>query len=116
MNPDSWISPGTEPAGTFTLAYGTPENSNTPLEPFATSGGSSYYTSDTSRLPNMFGYTYPEIPNWNIPAAQLAAQVTTQIHTLYNPTNQFRKRGSGDNSSQSLEVRSYFLCSSIRKR
>jgi hypothetical protein len=104
MNPNSWIQPMTEPAGTFALAYSTPENANTPLEPFASSGGSLYYSPDTSRMPNMFGYTYPEIPNWNIDPTQLAAQVTTQVHNLYNPSNQFKKRADGDSASQFKEV------------
>lgn len=98
----------TEPAGTFAIAQGTPENANTPLEPFASSGDSLYYTPNTSRMPNMFGYTYPEIPDWNIPATQLAAQVTAQIYSLYNPTNQFKKRASRDSASQFKEVRTHF--------
>ncbi|KUJ20310.1 Di-copper centre-containing protein [Mollisia scopiformis] len=92
MNPDSWITPTTEPYGTFALPPGTPDNENTSLEPFASSGSSPYYTPDTSRMPNIFGYTYPEIPDWSIPASQLTAEVTAQVHTLYNPSNQYRKR------------------------
>ncbi|KAF8858063.1 Di-copper centre-containing protein [Acephala macrosclerotiorum] len=96
LNPTSFITPTTEPFGTFALAQGTPEDETTPLEPFASSGNASYYTSDTSRMPSIFGYTYPEIPDWNIPAAQLTANVSSIIHNLYNPNNQLQKRSAGN--------------------
>lgn len=32
-----------------------------------------------------FGYTYPEIVDWNVDATQLSANVRTIINQLYNP-------------------------------
>ncbi|CZR60853.1 related to monophenol monooxygenase precursor (tyrosinase precursor) [Phialocephala subalpina] len=95
LNPNSFVVPTTEPFGTFALAQGTQEDETTPLEPFASSGDAPYYTSDTSRLPSVFGYTYPEMLDWNIPTAQLTANVAATIHTLYNPNNQLTKRAAG---------------------
>lgn len=59
-------------------------------------------------MPNIFGYTYPEIPDWSVPAATLSAEVTSLVHTLYNPNNQFHKRG-GAGGEVTKEVRACFL-------
>lgn len=58
---------------------------STPLQPFAPTGDGPYFTSATSRQTSTFGYTYPEIQDWNQSPAQLKASVTAAINRLYNP-------------------------------
>lgn len=44
------------------------------------------YTSDAVRSTLTFGYTYPELTDWNISAVTLASNVRGAINALYNPS------------------------------
>jgi tyrosinase len=101
--PDSFIpAEGLEDDyGTFTIAPGTTENSSNPLTPFTSSTTGSMYTSDTARDLKNWGYTYPEICDWNQTKAQLSATVIAKVNALYNPSGAYsrRKRHPRDMSS-----------------
>lgn len=45
------------------------------------------YTSDDVRGTLIFGYTYPELVDWNISAADLASNIRTEINLMYNPNS-----------------------------
>lgn len=78
--------------GTLTIAPGTTEYSSTGLTPFTSSTTGSMYTSDTARALKNWGYTYPEIYDWNQTAAQLTATVIAKVNALYNPSGVLSRR------------------------
>jgi tyrosinase len=45
------------------------------------------YTPDDVRGTLRFGYTYPELMDWNVSAADLASNLRTEINMLYNPVS-----------------------------
>jgi len=59
------------------------------------------YTSDTARYLKNWGYTYPEICDWNQTKEQLTATVIAKVNALYNPSGAYsrRKRHPRDMSS-----------------
>ncbi len=87
--------------GTFTVAPGTIEYSSDALTPFTSSKIGSMYTSDIARDLKNWGYSYPEICDWNQTKAQLSATVTAKVNALYNPSNVYsrHKRHPRDMSS-----------------
>jgi tyrosinase len=50
------------------------------------------YTSDTARALKNWGYTYPEICDWNQTQAQLTATVIAKVNALYNPSGSYSRR------------------------
>jgi tyrosinase len=83
--------------GTFTIAPSTTEYSSTTLTPFSSDTAGDWYTSDTARYMKTFGYTYPEIQDWNQDATQLAQTVTAKVNALYAPkSGTHRKRHPRD--------------------
>ena len=55
------------------------------LAPFHSDNGSTFYTSDTSRSTRPFGYTYPELVDWNTSSSSLATSLRATVNALYNP-------------------------------
>lgn len=85
QTPGNYLTSGlSEGYGTFTLAVGTPDTLTTPLEPFSTDTNGDSWTSASSQNLSAFGYTYPEIQDWNQSPTQLAQNVTAQVNTLYS--------------------------------
>lgn len=74
---------------TFTIQSGPGryDESYDALTPFSRSSTGTPYTSDLSRTTRLFGYTYPDLEDWNKTPAQLTAQVKTAINRLYGPTS-----------------------------
>ncbi|KAI1959289.1 hypothetical protein LOZ58_004560 [Ophidiomyces ophidiicola] len=91
INPDSWVRPLATRGDTFTRPAGTVEDANTPLHPFHMRG-SIFWNSDTSRSTRTFGYTYPEIQDWNISKEQLQRNVRQRVNELYNRAQSLKKR------------------------
>lgn len=58
---------------------------NIELTPFHSDTRGTFYTSATARKTLTFGYTYPEVVDWGVSAAQLSANVRVAINKLYNP-------------------------------
>lgn len=98
--------------GTFTNTPGSTEDINTrkptttptpsnlksnpltALTPFHSSSSSSnsLYTSATARSTLHFGYTYPELIDWNVTASQLSSNIRTILNKLYNPSGSIATR------------------------
>lgn len=58
---------------------------NLELTPFHSDTGGTFYTSATARKTLTFGYSYPEVVDWNVTADQLSKNVRSAINKLYNP-------------------------------
>jgi tyrosinase len=83
--PDAYISSQgvQDPYGTYTIAPGSTDYSSTILTPFTSTAAGDFWNSDTTRSLSAWGYTYPEINDWNQTKADLAASVTKQVNALY---------------------------------
>ncbi|CAP66750.1 uncharacterized protein PODANS_4_7510 [Podospora anserina S mat+] len=91
--------------------FGTPANTvitaDSPLKPFfrapsaATTNGNStlleFHTSNTVANVSVFGYTYPELPDWSLPAEARAEQVRAKVNALYGDM-------VGDDGATTLET------------
>ena len=62
------------------------------LTPFHANANSTLYTSATARSTRSFGYTYPEVIDWNVTAAQLSSNTRANLNKLYNPTGSIATR------------------------
>lgn len=85
LYPDSYVEPTLNTKGTYFQAPGIVEDQNTPLAPFHSDSTSAMWTAATVRDTAVFGYTYPELVDWNVSASQLATNVRQSINELYNP-------------------------------
>ncbi|KAB5566591.1 hypothetical protein GE09DRAFT_740262 [Coniochaeta sp. 2T2.1] len=68
--------------GTYGTANGTIVDADTPLKPFYDTN-TTFHTSRTASDIRTFGYTYPEINDWNTTPDQLASFVTSRVNDLY---------------------------------
>jgi len=71
----------------------------TALTPFHSDASGVLYTSLAARSTRPFGYTYPELIDWNISATQLATNARTALNQLYNPRGSHSRRRSLNASS-----------------
>lgn len=83
INPSTFITGLIDWYGTYTIAPGTIDTASSPLKPFAITS-STFFTSNTCRSMSQLGYSYPEIMDWNMTAAQMASYVTGRVNALYN--------------------------------
>ncbi|PBP16171.1 tyrosinase, partial [Diplocarpon rosae] len=102
INPNAYLTPQIDQYGTFSIAANSLDTASTPLEPFAAHGDSPYFTSSAVRQISTFGYTYPEIQDWNQSPAQLKANVTAAITKLYSPDGSKFTRRAGEIQSTDL--------------
>ncbi|KAK4997599.1 hypothetical protein LTR66_003012 [Elasticomyces elasticus] len=94
--PDTYIQPMSQKGGTFTSTAGDVEDGSSPLTPFHDDASGSFWTSDSARNANDFGYTYPELISGN----QSSASLKAAINTLYGRTagsTSISKRGVTEN-------------------
>jgi tyrosinase len=84
----------TEGLGTFAIPPGNLDTQWTSLEPFTFNGRGQFYTSASSWKISTFGYTYPEIQDWNQTPAQLKSNVSAAINRMYNPQGIPAKRAA----------------------
>lgn len=75
------------------------------LWPFRTISNT-FWTSTSSRSTRAFGYTYPEVVDWNVDAKTLANNVRAKVNELYNPnpnasTTNRRSTGTGEHTDVS---------------
>lgn len=85
MYPNQFLTAMTEAFGTFAIPPGNNDTQWTSLEPFSSDDRGRFYTSASSWKTSTFGYTYPEIQDWNQTSAQLKSNVTAKFNRLYNP-------------------------------
>ena len=103
QNPGNYLTPGfTEGYGTFTVAQGSTDTLTTPLAPFSTDTNGDFWTSASSEYLSAFGYTYPEIQDWNQTPSQLAQNVTAQVNTMYSGQIMPSKRSVTVNGRQQV--------------
>jgi len=108
LYPNAWISSQGQvnPYGTYGVPPNTVEVATTPLTPFRNAAGQ-FHTSNSARSTATFGYSYPEIPDWNYQGnpAGLTQYVAGKVQSLYGSTTQqvqqssVQKRDSADSSS-----------------
>ncbi|PQE12584.1 hypothetical protein CJF30_00002479 [Rutstroemia sp. NJR-2017a BBW] len=91
MYPDRYISPMSDQYGTYTIIPNTIDTQFTSLKPFASSS-LTFHTSNSARSLSAFGYSYPEISDWNQTASQLASYVTGRVNALYSPSGANSRR------------------------
>ena len=86
LYPDSYVTSEVDSFGTYTNRAGSTEDVNTPLTPFHSNTGGTLYTSTSARSTRTFGYSVPEVVDWNVSKDQLAANTRRAVNQLYNPT------------------------------
>ncbi|KAE9377099.1 Di-copper centre-containing protein [Stipitochalara longipes BDJ] len=94
IHPNQYLTQMEEGTGTYTIPPGTLDTQYTSLEPFTSNGRDQFYTSASSWKTSTFGYTYPEISDWNQTPAQLKSNVTATISRMYNPQASAKRAAS----------------------
>jgi tyrosinase len=74
-----------------TSQSGVVQNVNTNLAPFHSNSNGAFHTSNTARNTASFGYTYPEVVDWNVSPSQLAQNVRTIVNHIYNPSSNSKR-------------------------
>lgn len=86
--PNSFMTPGTEQGGNWFLQAGQSINKDTWLVPFFGADGKTAWTTERARHTKTFGYSYPDVLDWqftgNNAAGRLSAAVTQRVNNLYN--------------------------------
>lgn len=75
----------------------------TALTPFHSDHTGTLYNSQTARYTSTFGYTYPEIIDWNVTPTQLSSNVRRSLNALLNPTGTINTENSGSQQLQKRE-------------
>jgi tyrosinase len=73
------------------------------------------YTSDTARYLKNWGYTYPEISDWNQTEAQLSATVTAKVNALYNPSGASSRHKRHPRDMSSTKQSEWFVKMQVAK-
>ncbi|PGH15646.1 hypothetical protein AJ79_02239 [Helicocarpus griseus UAMH5409] len=109
VHPDSYVQPVANLGGDFMKAPGTMEDAKTPFAPFREPSGE-FYNAETSRHLAPFGYTYPEIEDWEKTPEELATSVRKQINRLYNRRgdNNQQKRNNGPLTARAAHYHSMY--------
>jgi tyrosinase len=98
LNPDSYVTPQSTAFGTYTIARDTIEDANTNLAPFHSNGQGGFWTSNSVKSIQDFGYTYPELTAGNGSSTDLVSRVRARVNELYGqtaPANVVQRRGNG---------------------
>lgn len=95
VNPQSYVVPQVNQVGTYAQAAGKTEDVNTPLLPFKKDDQGHFHTSATVRDTRTFGYSYPEVVDWNVNQDQLARNVRRAFKKLYDPAGVLDKQKRG---------------------
>ncbi|KAI9835969.1 MAG: hypothetical protein M1837_003559 [Sclerophora amabilis] len=108
LYPRSYVQPEESQFGTFTTSPGETEDVNTALTPFHTDAQGNFWTSATSRSPKSFGYTYPELVDWDTTPQRFQANVRAAVNNLYgasvpsSPRDRPRFRGATPAAAQNV--------------
>lgn len=102
VHPDTYLTPFPDQYGSYTLPGGGNNNDtlSTPLQPFSSDTQGHFYTSSMVQSLKSFGYSYPEIRDWNQTPKELQASVITQVNRLYGPSAPNIKRRGNDQQAQ----------------
>lgn len=87
LNPTSWVQPMVSGETTFTSVKGTLQTSASPLTPFLASADGTFWTSDTARTTDAFGYVYRDVGSFAQFNDSLRQTLTQKINMLYAPSS-----------------------------
>lgn len=83
--PNDYVEPTINPYGTYYQPDNQIDTIDTPLAPFHSDDESTMWTAASARDTAVFGYTYPELVDWNISTSDLSSQVRQRVNELYSP-------------------------------
>ena len=72
-------------------------------------------TADTARALKNWGYTYPEICDWNQTKSQLSKTVTAKVNALYNPSGAYSRRKRHPRDMSSTKQQEWFVNIQVAK-
>lgn len=106
LNPTSWVQPMVSGETTFTSLKGTVQTSASPLAPFLASADGTFWTSDTARTTDVFGYIYKDVGSFAQFNDTLRQALTQKINTLYGPSSAIglRARHVGRSKSRKSDI------------
>lgn len=87
LNPTAWIEPMTAGETTFTSLKGTMQSSTTPLTPFYRSEDGKFWTSDSARTTDAFGYTYADTISQPGNGEAVRQTLVKKINSLYSASS-----------------------------
>jgi tyrosinase len=115
MYPNSYLTSFPEYYGTYALSPGQQDTTSTPLTPFSTDSQGTFFTSATAQYLDSFGYSYPEIQDWNGQTPEeLSAQLMTAVNELYGPSRTNTKRHSHSPATR-LQTTEWSVAVSVSK-
>ncbi|ETI25886.1 hypothetical protein G647_02663 [Cladophialophora carrionii CBS 160.54] len=86
LYPDSYMEPTVNTYGSYYEPVGFVDTAATALAPFHSDDGGTMFTSNDVRSTATFGYSYPELTDWELNPDQLAANVRAIVNSLYGPS------------------------------
>ncbi|KAK4934531.1 hypothetical protein LTR10_024231 [Elasticomyces elasticus] len=109
LNPDSFVVPTVNAYGSYYEHPGFVDSATSALAPFHANNGSILLTANGVRSIIPFGYSYPELPDWEMNEEELAANVRSEVNALYNPSmNAVGSRTARDVAQRSADVADSF--------
>ncbi|PFH55678.1 hypothetical protein XA68_17829 [Ophiocordyceps unilateralis] len=88
LNPSAWIAPMAAGETTFTAVKGTMQTSDSPLTPFYSSPNGTFWTSNTARSTEAFGYAYADTsPSLVPPGGDVRLALIRKINDWYGPSS-----------------------------
>ncbi|KAK5106279.1 hypothetical protein LTS08_000397 [Lithohypha guttulata] len=85
LHPDDYVQPVLDHDGTYYQEPAQLDHLQTSLAPFHSDDSTEMWTAATVRDTAIFGYTYPELIDWNVSASDLVTSVRQKVNELYNP-------------------------------
>ncbi len=92
LHPESWVPQQVITSPSFTISNGTEVNTTTPLAPFYSNANGDFWTSETARYTEAFGYTYAEVQglsgaaDWET-SQRNQARLSATINQLYGTSS-----------------------------
>jgi tyrosinase len=83
INPQSYLVPTINTVGSYGEPRGFMATADSNLLPFHSSNGTQFWTSNTIRSTRTFGYTYPELVDWNITPEAILSNVRASVNRFY---------------------------------
>ncbi|KAK7900944.1 hypothetical protein LTR67_003229 [Exophiala xenobiotica] len=109
LNPDTYVVPTVNTWGSYYESQGFIDSATSALAPFHADEGSTMFTADGVRSIKTFGYSYPELPDWELSQPELAANIRNLVNAQYSP----RSNATIGRLRRSIEQRSANLADSF---
>lgn len=101
--------------GQFATPKDTPITADSPLKPFFDEN-MKFHTSNSVANITTFGYTYPEMPNWNMPPEARADHVRVRVNALYSKGANGLGLAQAPDEMGVLEVKNYYTAEIVVDR